>query len=172
MGVVLACNNYEVVDLGVMVPASKILSEAKKLGSNIIGLSGLITPSLDEMVHVAKEMNREGFGVPLLIGGATTSPAHTAIKIAVEYENPVVYVEDASRVINILNRLLGEDTQADFLRELKESQNKTKAEYLNRRSEKEYLSIEKSRSYALSTDWDAIEDHKAQTSGHSSNRRY
>ena len=105
VGVVLACNNYEVIDLGVMVSCDKILA-ARNAGADVIGLSGLITPSLDEMVHVAKEMKREGFTVPLLIGGATTSPAHTAVKIAPEYQHGVIHVLDASRVVNVVSALL------------------------------------------------------------------
>ncbi len=99
VGVVLGCNNYEVIDLGVMVPSEKILQTAREKKADIIGLSGLITPSLDEMVHVAKEMERQGFTVPLLIGGATTSKAHTAVKIAPGYSQPVVHVLDASRAV-------------------------------------------------------------------------
>jgi 5-methyltetrahydrofolate--homocysteine methyltransferase len=106
VGVVLACNNYEVIDLGVMIPSEKILAAAKELGVDVIGLSGLITPSLDEMVHVAKEMEREGFKLPLLIGGATTSKAHTAVKIAQHYSNAVVHVLDASRAVGVVSALL------------------------------------------------------------------
>src|SRR5262245_65659861 len=99
VGVVLACNNYEVIDLGVMVPAAKIIEIAKKEKVDIIGLSGLITPSLDEMAHLAKELTREGFTVPLLIGGATTSRVHTAVKIAPNYSRPTIWVKDASRSV-------------------------------------------------------------------------
>ena len=104
VGVVLGCNNYEVIDLGVMVPCEKILATAREKKVDIIGLSGLITPSLDEMVHVAKEMKREGFDVPLLIGGATTSRAHTAVKIAPGYNQPVVHVLDASRAVGVVEQ--------------------------------------------------------------------
>jgi 5-methyltetrahydrofolate--homocysteine methyltransferase len=114
VGVVLACNNYEVIDLGVMVPAEKILERAKEVRADIIGLSGLITPSLDEMVHVAREMERQHFKVPLLIGGATTSRAHTAIKIAPHYSEPVVHILDASRAVPVTSSLLSEDQRADF----------------------------------------------------------
>lgn len=117
VGVVLACNNYEVIDMGVMVPAEKILERAKEVRADIIGLSGLITPSLDEMVHVAREMERQGFKVPLLIGGATTSRAHTAIKIAPHYSAPVVHVVDASRAVPVTTSLLSEDGKALFVRE-------------------------------------------------------
>src|SRR5208282_6286318 len=109
VGVVLACNNYEVIDLGVMISSEKILAAAKELGVDVIGLSGLITPSLDEMVHVAKEMEREGFKLPLLIGGATTSRAHTAVKIAPHYSEPVVHVLDASRAVPVTTSLLSDD---------------------------------------------------------------
>ncbi len=115
VGVVLACNNYEVIDMGVMVPAEKILERARSENANMIGLSGLITPSLDEMVHVAKEMERQGFKLPLLIGGATTSRAHTAIKIAPHYSEPVVHVLDASRAVPVTTSLLSEDGREDFV---------------------------------------------------------
>ena len=109
VGVVLACNNYEVIDLGVMVPAEKILERAKEVRADIVGLSGLITPSLDEMVHVAREMERQGMKLPLLIGGATTSRAHTAVKIAPHYSEPVVHVLDASRAVPVTTSLLSEE---------------------------------------------------------------
>src|SRR5690606_1727290 len=112
VAVVLRCNNYEVVDLGVMVPAETILETARELGADIIGLSGLITPSLDEMVHVAKEMQRQKFEVPLLIGGATTSRQHTAVKIAPCFEHPTVHVLDASRVVNVVADLLDRERRS------------------------------------------------------------
>jgi 5-methyltetrahydrofolate--homocysteine methyltransferase len=115
VGVVLACNNYEVIDLGVMVPCEKILERAKAEKADLIGLSGLITPSLDEMVHVAREMERQGFKIPLLIGGATTSRAHTAVKIAPYYSEPVVHVLDASRAVPVTTSLLSEDGKAEFV---------------------------------------------------------
>jgi 5-methyltetrahydrofolate--homocysteine methyltransferase len=115
VGVVLACNNYEVIDMGVMVPAEKILERARLEQADMIGLSGLITPSLDEMVHVAKEMERQGFKLPLLIGGATTSRAHTAVKIAPHYSEPVVHVLDASRAVPVTTSLLSEDGKAEFV---------------------------------------------------------
>jgi 5-methyltetrahydrofolate--homocysteine methyltransferase len=115
VGVVLACNNYEVIDMGVMVPSEKILERAKSEKADLIGLSGLITPSLDEMVHVAKEMERQGFTIPLLVGGATTSRAHTAIKIAPHYSHPVVHVLDASRAVPVTTSLLSEVGKADFV---------------------------------------------------------
>ena len=115
VGVVLACNNYDVIDLGVMVPCEKILERAKAEKADMIGLSGLITPSLDEMVHVAREMERQGFKLPLLIGGATTSRAHTAVKIAPHYSEPVVHVLDASRAVPVTTSLLSEDGKAEFV---------------------------------------------------------
>jgi 5-methyltetrahydrofolate--homocysteine methyltransferase len=115
VGVVLACNNYEVIDMGVMVPCEKILAKAKEVKADLIGLSGLITPSLDEMTHVAREMERQGFKQPLLIGGATTSRAHTAIKIAPFYSEPVVHVLDASRAVPVTTSLLSDDARAAFI---------------------------------------------------------
>ncbi len=115
VGVVLACNNYEVIDMGVMVPCEKILERAKEVKADMIGLSGLITPSLDEMVHVAREMERQGFKLPLLIGGATTSRAHTAVKIAPHYSEPVVHVLDASRAVPVTTSLLSEEGKPEFV---------------------------------------------------------
>ena len=115
VGVVLACNNYEVIDMGVMVPCEKILERAKAEKADMIGLSGLITPSLDEMVHVAREMERQGFKLPLLIGGATTSRAHTAVKIAPHYSEPVVHVLDASRAVPVTTSLLSDDGKSAFV---------------------------------------------------------
>ena len=115
VGVVLACNNYEVIDLGVMVPASKIIEEAKKHNVDAIGLSGLITPSLDEMVHVAKEMQREGLNIPLLIGGATTSRIHTVVKIDPHYDGAVVHVLDASRSVTVVSNLLTEESSQSYV---------------------------------------------------------
>src|SRR5215469_4149113 len=115
VGVVLACNNYEVIDMGVMVPAEKILERAKAENADVIGLSGLITPSLDEMVHVAREMERQGFKLPLLIGGATTSRRHTAIKIAPHYSEPVVHILDASRAVPVTTSLLSDENKGAFV---------------------------------------------------------
>ena len=127
VGVVLGCNNYEVIDLGVMVSAERILQAARDKKADLIGLSGLITPSLDEMVHVAKEMEREGFSVPLLIGGATTSRAHTAVKIAPAYRQPVVHVLDASRAVGVVSNLSSKEQRAAFVRENCEQQEKMRA---------------------------------------------
>jgi 5-methyltetrahydrofolate--homocysteine methyltransferase len=128
VGVVLQCNNYEVIDLGVMVPAEKILDTARREGADLVGLSGLITPSLDEMVHIAGEMQRQGFEVPLLIGGATTSPAHTSVKIAPKYSRPVVYVKDASRSVGVCQALLAPAQRAAFV-------DKVNAEHERRREQ-------------------------------------
>src|SRR5205823_4104263 len=114
VGVVLACNDFEVIDLGVMVPCEKILNEARKHGVDMIGLSGLITPSLDEMVHVAREMERQGFTMPLLIGGATTSAKHTAVKIAPAYRHTTVHVLDASRSVGVVDQLVNPQTRDSF----------------------------------------------------------
>ena len=117
VGVVLGCNDYEVIDLGVMVPCEKILNKAREHEVDMIGLSGLITPSLDEMVHVAREMEREGFELPLLIGGATTSAKHTAVKIAPQYHGPVVHVKDASKSVGVVDRLNRPDAAAELDRQ-------------------------------------------------------
>jgi 5-methyltetrahydrofolate--homocysteine methyltransferase len=146
VGVVLACNNYDVIDMGVMVPCEKILERAKLEKADIIGLSGLITPSLDEMVHVAREMERTGFKVPLLIGGATTSRAHTAVKIAQHYSEPVVHVLDASRAVPVMTSLLSNDGKADFVKKLRDDYEKLRAHHSSR-TEK-LLSLEAARANA------------------------
>jgi 5-methyltetrahydrofolate--homocysteine methyltransferase len=129
VGVVLACNNYEVIDLGVMVSCEKILTAAREKGADIIGLSGLITPSLDEMTHVAREMDRQGFRQPLLIGGATTSKAHTAVKIAPHYRNPVVHVLDASRAVPVASSLLSAEQRDGFVRQLEADYEKARSQH-------------------------------------------
>jgi 5-methyltetrahydrofolate--homocysteine methyltransferase len=144
VGVVLGCNNYEVVDLGVMVPAEKILETASELGANVIGLSGLITPSLDEMVHVAQEMERRGVTLPLLIGGATTSKQHTAVRIAPAYSQPTVHVLDASRVVATVSSLLDPGRIGDFDRENRELQDRLRAQHAER-DRKPLLSIAAAR---------------------------
>lgn len=156
VGVVLACNNYNVVDLGVMVPCDKILDEAERVGADIIGLSGLITPSLDEMVHVAKEMERRGFKVPLLIGGATTSKMHTAVKIAPNYSGPVVHVSDASRVVNVVGSLLSPDQRDEYIRQLKVDQDQLRAEFANRKERARLLPITAARMNRLKSDWSNV----------------
>jgi 5-methyltetrahydrofolate--homocysteine methyltransferase len=154
VGVVLSCNGFEVTDMGVMVACDKILDKAIEMGSDVIGLSGLITPSLDEMVHVAKEMQRRGFTIPLLIGGATTSAAHTAIKIAEHYSGPVVHVLDASRSVPVTTSLLSKGRKEDFVRELREKQQKARENFLGG-PKKETLTIEQAREAAPKFDWDS-----------------
>ena len=154
VGVVLGCNNYEIIDLGVMVPANKILEEAIKNEVDVIGLSGLITPSLDEMIDVAKEMQRNNFKVPLMIGGATTSKIHTAVKVNEHYNNnTVVHVLDASKAVGVTSKLLGKE-KANFRISVTEEYETIKDNYLNRKSDKEYLSIGKARENAIVTDWE------------------
>ena len=157
VGVVLACNNYEVIDLGVMVSCEKILAAAKEKGADIIGLSGLITPSLDEMVHNAKEMERQGFKIPLLIGGATTSAAHNAVKIAPHYSEPVIHVLDASRVIGVVSQLLNPDNKPAYVADIRAKQEKSRSDFANRRERKPLLSIETARDRAQKFDWSAID---------------
>jgi len=146
VGVVLACNNYEVIDMGVMVPCEKILERTKLEKADIIGLSGLITPSLDEMVHVAREMERQGFKVPLLIGGATTSRAHTAVKVAQHYSEPVVHVLDASRAVPVTSSLLSKDGKAPFVKQLREDYEKLRTQHAG--SQVKLLSLEAARANA------------------------
>jgi 5-methyltetrahydrofolate--homocysteine methyltransferase len=154
VGVVLACNNYEIIDLGVMVPAEKILEEARRHQVDIIGLSGLITPSLDEMVHVAKEMERQGFKQPLLIGGATTSRIHTAVKIEPNYSNPVVHVLDASRSVSVVSNLISEEQRAGFARQVAEEYVKVREDHARRTQKVAYLTLEDARANASAFDWD------------------
>ena len=153
VGVVLACNNYDVVDLGVMVPAAKILEEAKKHNADIIGLSGLITPSLEEMAHVAHEMKREGFNVPLLIGGATTSRVHTAVKIAPNYENPVIWVKDASRAVGVAGSLLSESLRAGFLAKHQAEYNEVRVRHAGKKAGAKLLTLTQARANKSSIDW-------------------
>ena len=153
VGVVLQCNGFEVIDLGVMVPAQRILDEARKHKVDVIGLSGLITPSLDEMVHVGKEMERQGFELPLMIGGATTSRIHTAVKIDPSYHGPVIYVQDASRAVGVVGRLLSDTMRDDFVRETAEAYSDARARRAAGGRKTKRRSIEDSRSRALSPDW-------------------
>ncbi|HSD29901.1 MAG TPA: methionine synthase, partial [Vicinamibacteria bacterium] len=155
VGVVLACNNYEVIDLGVMVPAGRILSAAKQSGADLVGLSGLITPSLEEMVHVAREMERQGFTVPLLIGGATTSRAHTAVRIAPAYGGPVVHVLDASRAVGVVGQLKSADKRPAFDAENRREQERLRVEHQARRSERALLSLDEARRRRTRIDWAA-----------------
>ncbi len=153
VGVVLACNNYEVIDLGVLVPCDKILAAAVERKADAIGLSGLITPSLDEMVHVAREMTRTGLTVPLLVGGATTSAAHTAVKIAPEYAHGVVHVLDASRVVNVVSSLLSPDQKGAFLDGVMEKQSEQREEFNARRARKPLLPLAEARARRQDFDW-------------------
>lgn len=154
VGVVLACNNYEIIDLGVMVPTAKILQTAREEKVDIIGLSGLITPSLDEMVHVAAEMEREGFDIPLLIGGATTSRVHTAVKIHPRYERgQAIYVNDASRAVGVVSNLLSEDTKVTFIEEVRAEYAKAANAHLRAQEEKQRLPLAKARENAFRPDW-------------------
>ena len=152
VGVVLSCNNYEVVDLGVMVPADKIIDAAINEKADVIGLSGLITPSLEEMVHVAAEMERRNVGLPLLIGGATTSEIHAAVKIAPAYSNSVIHVKDASKAAGVMSALLQEDNSA-YAASIREKYRQMLTEHNSRKSEKKLLSLEESRSNRLATEW-------------------
>src|SRR5579863_6141492 len=156
VGVVLGCNGYDIIDLGVMVPADKILETAKREKVAIIGLSGLITPSLDEMVHVAREMKRQEFEVPLLIGGATTSRMHTAVKIAPEFGQGVVHVLDASRSVTVVSSLLNAEQKPEFLRSLRTEYGKLKEDFANKRTLKQYLSFGKAQENKAPIDWQAF----------------
>ena len=156
VGVVLGCNNYEVIDLGVMVPCEKILAAAREQKASIIGLSGLITPSLDEMVHVAKEMTREGFEVPLLIGGATTSKAHTAVKIAPSYEPAVIHVLDASRAVGVVGSLVSPTQKPGFVRQVREDYERMRHAHQDRGT-KPVLPIARARANRLVTDWTTLD---------------
>ena len=154
VSVVLACNNYEIVDLGVMVPPEKIIAAAIEHNVDVIGLSGLITPSLDEMVHLAKEMERKNFKLPLLIGGATTSKAHTAVKIDPQYSEAVVHVNDASRAVTVVGDLLQKETSASYKKTIKEDYDVFRDKFLSRTKKKEYKTIEAARENRFKIDWD------------------
>jgi cobalamin-dependent methionine synthase I/methionine synthase I (cobalamin-dependent) len=156
VGVVLACNGFEVTDLGVMVPCDKILEKAREIGADVIGLSGLITPSLDEMTHVASEMERQGFKVPLLIGGATTSAAHTAIKIAPHYSGPVVHVLDASRSVPVTTALISEEHKAAFVAQNEARHDEMRAKYGQKKA-RDILSIDAARANKFTCDWNTVE---------------
>jgi 5-methyltetrahydrofolate--homocysteine methyltransferase len=153
VGVVLGCNGYEIKDLGVMVAADKILDEAEKFGADIIGLSGLITPSLDEMVHVAHEMKRRGMQQPLLIGGATTSRMHTAVKIAPQYDAGVIHVLDASRSVTVAGSLLNREQKSDFLSSVTAEYKKLKEDFENKRPVKQYLSFADAQKNKVKINW-------------------
>src|SRR5665811_117237 len=153
VGVVLGCNGYEVIDMGVMVPADKILQAARDNNVSLIGLSGLITPSLDEMVHVAKEMKRQNFDIPLMIGGATTSRLHTAVRIAPEFDNGVVHVLDASRSVTAAGSLLSKEQKPDFLKAIKKEYDKLKEDFGNKKSIKNYLPFAEAQKNGAKIDW-------------------
>ncbi|NNM01552.1 MAG: methionine synthase, partial [Gammaproteobacteria bacterium] len=155
VGVVLQCNNFEVIDLGVMVPAEKILEAAREHNADIIGLSGLITPSLDEMVHVAKEMQRTGFEVPLLIGGATTSRAHTAVKIDPGYESPVVHVKDASRAVGVAQSLLSKELRAAFLEKTRSDFDMLRERHAGKSARIDWLTLDAARANRFDGGWDS-----------------
>lgn len=153
VSVVMGCNNYEIIDLGVMVPPEKIIETALRENVDLIGLSGLITPSLDEMAYLATELEKTGARIPLLIGGATTSRAHTAVKIAPQYAQPVVHVNDASRAVTIAGNLLNPDNKEAYAKQIREEYSKLREGYLGRAREKEYLSLEQARQNRLQLDW-------------------
>jgi 5-methyltetrahydrofolate--homocysteine methyltransferase len=165
VGVVLACNNYEVIDMGVMIPADQILAKAKELGVDIIGLSGLITPSLDEMVHVAKEMEREKFTLPLLIGGATTSKAHTAVKIAPHYSKPVVHVLDASRAVGVASALLSPAQREEFAKNNNAEHERARVAHARKAPSKPLLPLEVARQRGFKSDWQAVDIPKPAFTG-------
>jgi 5-methyltetrahydrofolate--homocysteine methyltransferase len=157
VGVVLGCNNYEVVDLGVMVPCEKILEEAKKQNVDVIGLSGLITPSLDEMVHVAKEMERQGFKVPLMIGGATTSRIHTAVKVDPHYNGPIIHVSDASRAVPAVEKLLNPNSKEKFHIDQKSEFDKMRIAHAEAQRAEKHISLEAARANKVKIDWNSTE---------------
>ncbi|HSE07327.1 MAG TPA: methionine synthase [Nocardioidaceae bacterium] len=154
VGVVLQCNNYEVHDLGVMVPAQKILDTAKEVGADLVGLSGLITPSLDEMVNLASELERQGFDIPLLIGGATTSRAHTAVKVSPQYHGPVVWVKDASRSVPVASALLSDELRPRLLADVESDYESIRRRHAQKRNERPMLSLEAARANRTPVEWD------------------
>ena len=156
VGVVLACNNFDVVDLGVMIPREKILDEALRIGADVVGLSGLITPSLDEMVEVATEMERRGMRLPLLIGGATTSKIHTAVKIAPKYSGEVIHVLDASRSVPVVNQLITPASREEFSSGIRAEYETLRTTYADRQNAKEYVPLEEARRNHVRTDWASI----------------
>jgi len=153
VGVVLACNNFEIVDMGVMVPAQEIIKKAKEIKADIIGLSGLITPSLDEMVHFAKEMEREGFTIPLIIGGATTSRIHAAVKVAPNYSGPAIHVLDASRSVTVCSTLMNPDTKDEYIAGIRAEYDKAREAHLNKRSDKRFKTLEEARANKFKIDF-------------------
>jgi 5-methyltetrahydrofolate--homocysteine methyltransferase len=160
VAVVLGCNNFEIIDLGVMVPPEKIIQAAVEHNVDIIGLSGLITPSLDEMVYLAKELDKLNIKIPIMIGGATTSRAHTAVKIAPEYKETVVHVNDASRAVTVASNLLQAETKESYVKAIREEYDKLREGYLSRSRDKNYLSIEEARKNKLQLNWDNFQPSK------------
>lgn len=165
VGVVLSCNNYEVIDMGVMVPAEKIIETIEKENADLLGLSGLITPSLEEMVHVAKELERLNKDIPLLIGGATTSPIHTAVKIDPNYSNPVIHVRDASKVIGVANKLLSKTEKDKFLEENQTEYDKLRTKHANKSTDKKYLSIAEARNNKFNLETSGVKIQKPKFKG-------
>ena len=157
VGVVLGCNNYKVIDMGVMQSCQAIIDECKRNKADIVGLSGLITPSLDEMVFNAKQFSKAGLKIPLLIGGATTSKMHTAVKIEPFYKgNQTVYVLDASRSVVVVQKLLDPENQGEYINEIKEEYEDLRREYYDSQKDKSFISLAKARSKALVSDWDQV----------------
>src|SRR5689334_13843188 len=165
VAVVLQCNNYEVVNLGVMVPAQNIIDTAQKEGADVIGLSGLITPSLEEIAHVAREMERAGLKLPLLIGGATTSRTHTAVKIAPNYTGPVVYVPDASRSVPVVTGLLSADSRETFIAEVRADYERLRTAHKQKKGPGPLLALAEARSRGVKTDWKAYQPPRPRQTG-------
>jgi len=165
VGVVLACNNYEIIDIGVMVPTEKIVQTAIEEKVDVIGLSGLITPSLDEMISVAAELEKQNVKIPVILGGATTSKVHTAVKIAPEYSEPVIYVKDASKSVNVVNKLVHENLKSDYVKALKEEYKEVKAEHEKRQAAKNYISLKEARQNKTQIDWDVKNIYSPQKIG-------
>ena len=154
VGVVLACNNFEVIDMGVMVPAQEIIKKAREINADIVGLSGLITPSLDEMVHFAKEIERENFDIPLIIGGATTSRIHAAVKVAPNYSGPTIHVLDASRSVTVCSTLMNKEKKGEYVNTIRAEYDKAREAHLNKRSDKRYKSLAEARAKKFKADFD------------------
>ncbi|MFH8133016.1 methionine synthase [Pantoea osteomyelitidis] len=165
VGVVLQCNNYEIIDLGVMVPGEKILKTAREVNADIIGLSGLITPSLDEMVNVAKEMERQGFTLPLLIGGATTSKAHTAVKIEQNYSGPTVYVQNASRTVGVVSSLLSATQKEDFVARTRKEYETVRIQHARKKPRTPPVTLQAARENDLAFDWESYTPPAAHRQG-------